>query len=794
MKETRKPRRLRRAGGQGPGVGGRVGYPPLLRVGAAHPAWRRHAWRMLALWALVLAAYSNSFQAGLVFDSAMAITHDARIRAVTPRNLGLILTEQYWHSRTISGLYRPLTTASYLLNYAVFGNGTHPAGYHWVNLALHGVNVSLVYLLGILVLGAPAPALALAALWGLHPLLTESVTNVVGRADLLAAFGVLAGLLCYVKSASATGRRKLLWVAAMVAAQAVGIFSKENAVVLPGIMLLYDLTWRGRSAWRGRALAYSALVLPLAAFFCLRVAFPMHIPARFGDNPLITADFWTARLTALKVIGKYLWLFVWPARLSADYSYDAVPLFGWHPAEWEDAKALMALALCLGAALLAIRWYRTRKPLFFFLAFFFVALAPTSNLAILIGSIMAERFVYLPSIGLAGCAIAALCALGRPVSRQRLLAMRTAWIALGLLCLACAVRTYARNFDWLDDLSLWTSAVDVCPGSAKAHINLGSALSKLPGRLPDAIVEYRVALRIEPDYAEAHYNLGKALLQLPGRLPDAIAEYEAALRINPDFADVHFDLGNALFRLPGRLPDAIAEYEAALRINPDFAEVRSNLGNALLQLPGRLPDAIAQYEVALRMEPGNAVVHMNLGNALSRLPGRLPDAIAEYQAALRVEPGYAAAHFNLGYALSRLPGRLPDAIAEYQSALRIDPSYAEAHNNLGLALAHSGGRWQEAIAEYEAALRIDPNLAAAHDNLGVALADSGGRWQEAIAEYEAALRIDPDYAEAHFNLGNALSRLPGRLPDAIAQYEAALRIRPDPKLRQMVDRLRGGRK
>ena len=133
-----------------------------------------------------------------------------------------------------------------------------------------------------LVLGAPAPALALAALWGVHPLLTESVTNIVGRADLLAAFGVLAGLLCYVKSASAAGWRKLPWVAAMLMAQAVGIFSKENAAVLPAIMLLYDLTWRKRTAWRGRALAYSALVLPFAAFFYLRGTLPMHILARFA--------------------------------------------------------------------------------------------------------------------------------------------------------------------------------------------------------------------------------------------------------------------------------------------------------------------------------------------------------------------------------------------------------------------------------------------------------------------------------------------------------------------------------
>src|SRR5271157_751631 len=143
MKEPRKSRQVRRAA------------QPVARedssVQAAQPAWRRHAWRMLALWALVLAAYSNSFQAGLVFDSAGVISHDARIQAVTPQNLRLILTGQYWPSRTTSGLYRPLTTFSYLLNYAVLGNGTNPAGYHWVNLALHLANVSLVYMLGLLV-------------------------------------------------------------------------------------------------------------------------------------------------------------------------------------------------------------------------------------------------------------------------------------------------------------------------------------------------------------------------------------------------------------------------------------------------------------------------------------------------------------------------------------------------------------------------------------------------------------------------------------------------------------------
>jgi tetratricopeptide (TPR) repeat protein len=785
MKETRKPRRLRRAA------------PPVAReasIQAAHPAWRRHAWRMLALWALVLTAYSNSFQAGVVFDSAAVISEDARVHAVTPQNLRLILTGPYWHGSTTLGLYRPLTTFSYLLNYAILGNRMDPAGYHWVNLALHGVNVSLVYLLGILVLGTAAPAFALAAVWGLHPLLTESVTNIVGRADLLAAFGVLAGLLCYVKSATAAGRYKLFWVAAMVAAQAVGIFSKENAAVLPAIMLLYDLTWRERAAWRARAPAYAALVLPFAAFLYLRGTLQTHILAPFADNPLTSAGFWTARLTAIKVIGKYLWLFIWPARLSPDYSYNAVPLFGWHPAQWEDAKALIALALCLGAGLLAVRWYRARKPLVFFLAFFFVALVPTSNLAILIGSIMAERFVYLPSIGLAGCVVAAICMLGRQVPRPRLLDMRAAWIALALLCLACAARTYARNPDWLDDRSLWASAEDACPGSARVHNNLGQALTHLPGRLPDAIAELQAALRINPDYAAAHSNLGSALAQLPGRMPDAIAEFQAALRIDPDYAEAHYNLGNALSQVPGRLPDAIAQYEAVLRLEPGDAAAHNNLGLALANSGGRWQEAVAEYEAALRADPDLVAAHNNLGNALSQLPGRLPDAIAQYEAVLRLEPGDAAAHTNLGSALSQLPGRLPEAIAQYEAALRINPDYALAHFNLGNALSQLPGRLPDAIAQYDAALRLEPGNATAHNNLGLALMNSGGRLPDAIAQYEAALRINPDLAEAHFNLGNALSQLPGQMPNAIAQYEAALRIRPDPKLQQLVNRLRAGRK
>ena len=635
----------------------------------------------MALGGLVLAAYSNSFQGALVFDNASVIGEDPRIRAAAPENFESILKGRYWYGEgarpSTSPWYRPFTTFTYLVNYTVLGNGPRPAGYHWVNLALHLVDVALVYALGLLIFEASAPAWALAAIWGLHPLLTEAVANIVGRAELLAALGVLAGLLCHVKGASAAGWRRGAWLAGLAAAGAVGIFSKENGAVLPGIMLLYDLTWRERAPWRRRAIAYAVAALPIALYLYLRSGAHIHMVVEFTENPLVSAGFWTTRLTAIKVIGKYLWLFVWPVRLSADYTYNTVELFGWRLWNWEDAQALIALAICLTAALvavlLAVRWRRTGKPPLFFLVFFFVAIAPASNFFILGGSTMAERFMYLPSVGLAGCVVAAILALGRRRWLARPAATRVAWAALGVVCLAFGARSYARNFDWQDERSLWASTIAATPGSVRAHYSLGLALERDPDRMPEAIAEYETALQIEPDFAEARNNLANLLAQTPGRLPEAIVEYQAALRIRPDLAATHFNLANALAQTPGRLPEAIAEYQAALRIRPDYAVAHDALATALAQTPGGLPEAIAEYQAALRIEPDRAALHYHLANALVQTPGRLPEAIAEYQAALRSEPDFLEAHVNLAGALARTPGRLPEAIAEYEAALRISP-------------------------------------------------------------------------------------------------------------------------
>lgn len=425
---------------------------------------KRRAWPLAALWVLALLAYSNSFQGGLVFDNATAILRDTRVHALTQQNVHLILNEEYWYNSSTTGLYRPLTTFSYLLNYAVLGSGPNPAGYHWLNFLIHAANISLVYLVGLYLFEDLTLAIALAALWGLHPLLTESVSNIVGRADLMAAFGVLAGLVCHMAAARATGRRKWLWLAGLAAAAAIGIFSKEAGAVLPGVMLLHDLTWPRRAAWTQRLPGYAAMAVPFAIFLTLRADLHARLPVGlipYIDNPLFGLDFGTARLTAIKIMGKYVALFFWPAHQSADYSYNSLSLTvnGW---------TFAAVALCAGAVAAMAVCHRKAKPLFFFLGLFFVTLAPTANVLLLIGSIMAERFVYLPCLGLAGCVVAMAA---RPLKTQP----RIGLAAAGVVCVALAVCTWLRNPVWHDDISLWTSVAQAYPENLKAHSTLAES-------------------------------------------------------------------------------------------------------------------------------------------------------------------------------------------------------------------------------------------------------------------------------------------------------------------------------
>lgn len=478
--------------------------------------WGRYAVHAPLLLVILsaLAAYSNSFHAPFLLDNDDAILQDTRVHAATGENVSRILGSPY-HQTILTNLYRPVATLSYLFNYSILGGATDPSGYHTFNFVVHALNIALVYLLALALFEDRTAALAAAALWGLHPILTEGVTNIVGRADMLASFGVLAGVLCYRAAAEAAGRRRIAWIAGVAAASAVAACSKENGMAVVAVLLLFDIAFLREFPFRTRAVAFAAAVVPVAIYIASRVRILAHFPygpIPFVDNPIVGGTFWAGRITAFHVIARYFGLFLWPARLSADYSYNEIPVAA-------DPTGYLGLALCLVLGAAALWAWRRHKPLFFAILFFFVTLAPVSNVFLVIGSIMGERFLYLPSVGLV---LAIVYGLHRLV--QRLPQTRYAVAAaVCLVLIASVARTWTRNDDWNDDRRLWTSVVEAAPGSYKGHINLAT---KLP-----------LEKRADRDLAVA--EIGKAIAILD-RLPDdknAPAPYRMAGAIYRNMGD-----------------------------------------------------------------------------------------------------------------------------------------------------------------------------------------------------------------------------------------------------------------
>jgi hypothetical protein len=422
-----------------------------------------------ALCFAVLIAYANSFQAEFTLDNKILLLQDPRIREAAAGNIGLIFQHTYWWPHGESYLYRPFSTLSYLFNYAILGNADRALGYHFINLLLHAVNVLLAYSLAHRLIRRFWPAVFVAGLWAVHPVLTESVTNIVGRPDLLAAGSILSGLLMSLKAAESTGARRLAWLAGLMAVTAIGVFSKESAVAIVGVIAVLALVRWGDSGY-GRKLIWGTLAAapPLALLWYLRTAaLAGSPPARFPftDNPLATAGFWTARLAALKVMGLDLHLMIWPAQLSCDYSYAQIPLTNGSLSDW---IAWLSVAMAVLGVIIVFRRNRTA---FFFALFGFVAFLPASNLLFPVGTIRAERVLYLPVLGLIACLVLAIYAVASRIGRPQLAPLLLAIVATGFV-----MRTRVRNSDWRDDLTLAAATVRTSPMSYKAHALLADAL------------------------------------------------------------------------------------------------------------------------------------------------------------------------------------------------------------------------------------------------------------------------------------------------------------------------------
>jgi tetratricopeptide (TPR) repeat protein len=638
---------------------------------------------------------------------------------------------------TVGG--RPILNLSLAINYAI--SGTSVWSYHAANLAIHVLASLVLYgivrrTIGVGRAGGSVPtALSVALLWAVHPLLTESVTYTIQRAESLMGLFYLLTLYCFIRGAGPGAPGKRVWFPLCVCACLLGMATKEVMASAPLIVLLYDRTFLSggfREAWRRRRWLYSCLAstwVVLALLIHSTGGRAATVGFSSGVSP------WTYALTQLPAVAHYLRLCFWPHPLIFDYG---------------TALARPSLSIVPGALVViglagATAWGLVKRPAIGFLgAAFFVILAPSSSIIPIVTETVAEHRMYLPLIPVV---VGVVLAINRWFRR-----------AVLPLCLAMAAAllwgTWERNKTYQSAEAIWGDTIAKLPTNERAHYNLGCVVQDIPGRLNEALSDYEEAVRLKPDYYKARGNLGNALRSL-GRTPEAIAQYEEALRIYPEFAEAHNNLAIALEDIPGRLGEAEEHLRSAVRIRPDYDAAYANLGHLLERSPGSLGEAVGDFETAIRLAPDSADYHRDLANALVLQAGRLPDAVAEYETALRLSPGSAETHACLANALARIPGRSADAMAQYEAALRIDPADAQSHYGLGYLLSASPGRIPDAISEFEAAVRLSPDFAEAHYCLGIDLAMIGNRRSEAMAHLEKALEIRPDFPLAQ----KALRRL-----------------------------------
>jgi len=572
---------------------------------------------------LSLICYSNSLHNNFVYDDKALIVKNRLIRDI--HNIPLIFTTSYWEGYRWEGiekneqsLYRPLVIFSYALNYLI--SELNPFGYHLINLLIHLINSILTFFLCLYLFDSWKwiSSLIVSLLFAAHPIHTEAVANIVGRAELLCFCFFILALWFYIKVVSAKSARPRLFYLLSLGCYLFALLSKENAITLVGVVILFD--WLYRYNGRMKVMidnglneiksSYLGFLLVTLIYFILRFLI-LENPISPGsitmlDNPLITVSYWQRSLTTFKIIGGYLILLIFPIRLSADYSFNQIPI----SITIFEPELICSLFFIITTLGLAFWCSRRVKILSFSILFFFITLSVISNLLIIIGTIMAERLLYLPSLGFCIFVVGAVQKSLEGMSKKRGIFSSSFLATIFLLIIFLyTIRTWIRNRDWKDEAHLFRSVIKNAPESARGH-NQMAAVYFQNGNYEMALREAKRAVEIHSNYKEAYYCLGTTYYRM-GQYDKAIVELKRALDIHPRYPSALLNLGTSYHNLK-RYDKAIEVYKHLISIRPDYAEAYNNLGISYY-FKGMVEEAKSAYLHALELKPDYAEVCKNLG-------------------------------------------------------------------------------------------------------------------------------------------------------------------------------------
>ena len=692
------------------------------------------------------------------YDDDVYVTANRDVQA------GLTGKSVSWAFSTLyNANWHPLTWLSHMLDYRLYG--LRPGGHHLTSLLLHLANVVLLFLVLVRMTGSAWRSGFVAALFGIHPLHIESVAWIAERKDVLSTLFWLLTMWAYARYAERPDLKRYLPILVFFA---LGLMAKPMLVTLPLVLLLLDF-WplkrlspvsSGRSAPAVRLRGLLAEKAPL--FLMSAGSSAITYIAQQGGGAIAPLDRFPLGIriaNAFAAYAGYIGKMLYPRNLAVFYPHP-----GSHLPMWQ---AVGGAALLVGISVLVALGAKRRPYLAVGWLWYVITLIPVIGLIQVGSQAMADRYTYVPLIGLfmmiawgiggewekrekgdyatrrqGDKATAILPPSHTPVLPHSRTPIPAVLGTLAILALAASSAVQVRH--WRNSYALFKHAAAVTSGNYLAHNSLGVVL-KRQGRIDEAVAHYREALEIRPTYTPAHNNLGNALAR-QGRLDEAVSEYGEALRIRPDYVDAYYNLGLALARQE-RFHEAMEQLDEVLRREPGHVGARVSLGMAFLA-QGKLDDAESEYRKAIAAAPDSSDAHVKLGDVLSRR-GKLDDATREFRQALRLDPRNAEAHFNTGLVLEDR-GKIDEAMAKYREAVRLKPDYVEAHHNLGNLLDAVGKR-EEAVREYREAIRLDPTFGPSHNNLAIALYFKG-RYAEAWEEVRLARKygISPnaDFVES----------------------------------------------
>jgi tetratricopeptide (TPR) repeat protein len=747
------------------------------------PSPRARAWLIAALLVLcTLAAFWPIFRNGFIrYDDATYVTSNPRVLGgLSWENLGWALRTGHaanWH---------PVTWLSHQLDVQLFG--LKAGWHHAMSLVLHLANTLLLFIFLHRTTRALWPSACVAGLFALHPLHVESVAWVAERKDVLSGFFFFLTLLAYSRYIELAevvrqglpgsslpenpNRKAARYYSLAILFCALGLMSKPMLVTVPFVLILLDVWPLQRvspEVWLSNKVARASSLrrvlpdkIPFFALALLSSGITFMVQER-QHAVTIALPLGSRVANAVASYLKYIGKTFWPTDLAIFYPHPDTrfPV----SEQWPLWALLLALLLLILVSLLALK-YLGRSPWLAAGWFFYLGmLVPVIGLIQVGGQALADRYTYLPLIGLFICLVWGIRSLCHQL-RSSVVAMCIPTVATFAVC---AILSFQQAGRWENNLTVFEHALAVTRNNAVAHSMVGVEYGER-GEYALAIRHFQAAIQAAPANADGYFGLGYTY-DLLGKADQAREQYLIALRLRPWDEAIHRRLGGLAWAA-GDSETAMRHFREAVRLNPDYFGGQLALGSAMAETQN-FAEALPHLQAAVRLRPDSKEAVFRCAVALSNL-GQPQAATTLFQRLIQLDPTNAEHYINLGGTLWAM-GKTAQALAAYSEAVKVRPSHPVAHFNLATALL-AQNRVREASAEFAEAVRLKPDYPQALTGWGRAQTQAGD-FEAAMAHFEKALQLRPD-AFTCYHAGRA-QLLNHRPQDAITSFRRALELRPN---------------